>query len=143
MQLERRPAGEGDIPFLLSLRRETMDDYLKASGVSTTDEAHLVRLMHHFDCAEVLSWHGRPVGLLKLRRLPDEWQLIQIQLSRELQGQGFGRALLEALLADAAAAGAAVKLGVLKTNPAKRLYERLGFEVVGEDTHEYSMRRSA
>ncbi|RNF83588.1 GNAT family N-acetyltransferase [Montanilutibacter psychrotolerans] len=140
MRLDRRPASEGDIPFLLSLRRETMDGHLMASGGSTTEEAHLARLMYHFDCAEVLTRNGHPVGLLKLQRFPDEWQIIQIQLSRDFQGQGIGRALLEELLADAAAAGADVSLGVLKANPARRLYERLGFEVVGEDALEYRMR---
>lgn len=143
MKLDRRPATESDIPFLLSLRRETMDRHLVASGASTTDESHLARLMYHFDCSEVLVSNGNPVGLLKVRRLRDEWEIVQIQLSRHLQGQGVGRSLLERVLADAAVAHVDVKLSVLKANPAKQLYERLGFEVIGEDAHEYCMRRAA
>ncbi len=143
MQLERRLATEADIPFLLSLRRETMDVHLVASGASTTDESHLARLMYHFDCSEVLMSNGEPVGLLKVRRSPEEWEIVQIQLSSRLQGQGIGRALLAELLADAADAQVDIKLSVLKANPAKHLYERLGFEVIGEDAHEYFMRRAA
>jgi ribosomal protein S18 acetylase RimI-like enzyme len=143
MQIDRRAAREADIPFLLSLRRETMDGHLMASGESTTDEAHLARLMHHFDCAEILLSNGRPAGLFKLRRMRDAWEIVQIQLSSRFQGQGIGRLLLEELIADAAAAGADVKLSVLKANPARRLYERLGFKVIGEDAHEYCMRRAA
>ena len=143
MQLDRRPATEADIPFLLSLRRETMDVHLAASGESTTDESHVSRLMYHFDCSEVLLGNGEPVGLFKVRRLPGEWEVIQIQLISRLQGQGVGRSLLEELLAEAAGHHADIKLSVLKANPARHLYERLGFELVGEDAHEYFMRRAA
>jgi ribosomal protein S18 acetylase RimI-like enzyme len=32
---------------------------------------------------------------------------------------------------------------VLKGNPARRLYDRLGFEIVGEDETQFYMRRAA
>lgn len=142
MQLARYHATVADIPFLLSLRRETMDAYLVASGVSTTDEFHLARLMDHFDCCDVLTCDSEPVGLLKVKRSPQEWEIIQLQLSGLLQGQGIGRSLIEDVLAEAAGAGAIlVKLSVLKVNPAKKLYERLGFEAISEDAYEYYMQR--
>ena len=37
------------------------------------------------------------------------------------------------LLAEAKRIGAAVKLSVLKSNPARSLYQRLGFVIVGEN----------
>ncbi len=40
------------------------------------------------------------------------------------------------IIQDAQAAHADVALSVLKANPALRLYERLGFRVVGEDEYE-------
>ena len=143
MQLDRRPATESDIPFLLSLRRETMDSHLAASGASTSDESHVARLMYHFDCSEVLLSDGEPVGLVKVRRLPQEWEIVQIQLISRIQGQGVGGSLLEELLAEAARHHVGVKLSVLKGNPARNLYDRLGFVLVGEDAHEYFMRRAA
>ncbi|RZA29395.1 MAG: N-acetyltransferase [Lysobacteraceae bacterium] len=143
MQVDRRQATESDIPFLLALRRETMDGHLAASGADCSEQAHLARVMHHFDCAEVLTHEGSPVGLLKLRREAEAWEIVQIQLGHRLQGHGIGRALLEEVLADAAIAGVEVRLSVLKANPARRLYERLGFRTVGEDAHEYFMRRAA
>ncbi len=143
MQLEKRPATEADIPFLLSLRRETMDGHLVATGASISDEHHRDRLMYHFDCAEVLTNNDEPVGLLKVKRQPGVWEIIQIQLSSQLQGKGVGRSLLEDVIADATAAGAEVKLSVLKANPARHLYGRLGFKVIREDAHEYYMHRAA
>jgi ribosomal protein S18 acetylase RimI-like enzyme len=120
-----------------------MDAHLVASGGSTTDESHLARLMYHFDCSEVLISNDEPVGLLKVRRSPKEWEIVQIQLSGRLQGQGIGSALLTEVLADAAGAQVDIKLSVLKANPARHLYERFGFELIGENVHEYLMRRAA
>lgn len=138
-RIERQLSTQDDIPFLLSLRRETMDVHLAASGASTTDESHLARVMHHFDCAEVLVSNGDRVGLFKVLRSGREWEILQIQLHSRLQGQGLGRSLLEELMAEAAVAGVDIKLDVLKANPARRLYERLGFTRIAEDVHEFRM----
>ena len=142
MELGRRAATPEDVPFLLALRRETMESHLAASGMDTSDESHMARLMYGFEYAQILTRGNTPVGLLKLRRSPEEWEIVQLQLASQLQGQGLGRALLQEILADAAVAQAAVKLSVLKTNPARLLYERFGFKVMAEDEHEYHMRHA-
>lgn len=143
MRIEQRPATENDIPFLLSLRLATMERHLAASGASLSEDVHRDRVMYHFNCARILTCDGEPVGLLKVRRTPDEWEIVQIQLSEHLQGQGLGRALLEQVIADATAANASLRLSVLKANPARHLYERLGFRLVGEDALEYFLQRPA
>ena len=120
-----------------------MDAHLSASGASTDDDEHLARLMDRFDCAEVLLQDGVPVGLLKVSRDSAQWKLIQIQLVPELQGQGLGADLLAKIIAEADNANVTVALSVLKTNPARALYERLGFAVVGETEHEFDMLRQA
>jgi ribosomal protein S18 acetylase RimI-like enzyme len=56
------------------------------------------------------------------------------------RGQGAGTQLLAELLRMAAAHYAAVSLSVWKVNPARRLYERLGFVTVKEDTNTLTMR---
>jgi ribosomal protein S18 acetylase RimI-like enzyme len=45
------------------------------------------------------------------------------------------------LVEEAASAGRAVTLGVVKTNPALRLYERLGFRITHEDERKFYVRR--
>ncbi|HEY4583867.1 MAG TPA: GNAT family N-acetyltransferase [Lysobacter sp.] len=141
--LTSRPATEADVPFLLALRRQTMHAHLAASGADTSEAHHLERLRRDFGHARVLELDGRPVGLLKVRRASGEWEIVQIQLGPELQGKGLGRALLQQVIDEATAAGAGLRLSVLKANPARRLYERLGFVVVGEKAQEYVMRRAA
>lgn len=56
------------------------------------------------------------------------------------QGRGLGTEIVRNLLAEAAAARVPVELQVLKVNPARRLYERLGFTVFAEATIHYRMR---
>ena len=120
-----------------------MDNHLSASGMNTGNDDHLARLLYRFDCAEVLLQDGAPVGLLKLSRDSPPWKLIQIQLVPELQGQGLGADLLAQVIVEADNANVAVALSVLKTNPARALYERLGFAVIGESDHEFNMLRHA
>ncbi len=86
--MNTRPATREDIPFLLALRQQTMDAHLLASGVDTSGEYHLERVTYRFDCALILMDQGLPVGLLKVDRGPNEWEILQIQLASEMQGAG-------------------------------------------------------
>jgi ribosomal protein S18 acetylase RimI-like enzyme len=134
-----RVATDADVPFLLELRRQTMTEHLQRSGVEPSQSERIERVLANFDCAEIVMLSGTPVGLLKVVRNDDNWDLVQIQIVPEEQGAGLGRIILEKLLADADAAGASVGLSVLRANPARRLYERLGFRIVGENEHAYDM----
>ena len=122
-----RAATEDDIPFLLALRRETMSAHLAASGVDVSEADHLQRVRAAFDCASIVLHAGQPAGLLKVVRQEKEWELVQIQLAPSVQGRGWGTLLLRSVIAQARSAHVSLRLSVLKTNPAKRLYERLGF----------------
>jgi len=117
-----------------------MDPHLNATGVNMDDSDHLARLRHRFDCAKVLLHDGNPVGLLKVSRDNQDWEIIQVQLAPEHRGHGLGAKLLKQVIAEAVAAGATLTLSVLKANPARLLYERLGFVVVGQSELEYNMR---
>jgi ribosomal protein S18 acetylase RimI-like enzyme len=134
-----RPATEADVPFLLALRAQTMTRHQVASGLVPTEQAQLERVRVRYECAQIIESSGEPAGLFKVSRDGSEWQLIQIQLAPELQGQGIGERLIRDLIAEARARGATLKLHVLHPNPARRLYERLGFRVVSNGEHEYEM----
>lgn len=131
-----RAATEADIPFLLGLRRTTMTRHQLASGVAPSEDAHLQRVRVHFDCAQIVLVDGAPAGLLKVYRDGPDWELVQIQLLASMHGRGLGTRLLAPLIAEARAAGARLRLRVLRANPARRLYERMGFAVdSASDTH--------
>jgi len=138
-----RPATEADVPFLLELRRQTMSAHQLASGLVPSKEERERRVLYSFENARIVLSGGEPVGLLKVRRDGLTWELVQIQLSPSLHGKGVGTALLRALVAEARAAGASLRLSVHRANPARRLYERLGFVVVEERANFYDMELGA
>jgi predicted GNAT family acetyltransferase len=57
---------------------------------------------------------------------------MDIALLPDFRGAGLGTALLAGLFAEATAAGKTVTIHVEGFNPARRLYERLGFRQIGE-----------
>lgn len=137
--LTLRHAVEEDIPFLLDLRRQTMSGHLVASGVVSAEAEYLARVRAQYECAQVIMQGNQPVGLLKVSREGLNWEIIQVQLIPSLQGQGFGQEIIQSLVSETRREGASLRLSVLKANPARRLYERLGFTVVLEKAHAFEM----
>jgi ribosomal protein S18 acetylase RimI-like enzyme len=120
-----------------------MTQHFVASGEQVTAQAHRERVLYRYENAQVIERGGAPAGLFKVTRDAGAWQLVQIQLSPELQGKGIGQALISELIAEARAAGASLTLHVLHQNPARHLYERLGFRVFEVGAHEFGMRLEA
>ena len=75
---------------------------------------------------------GQPAGRLYLHRTADALAIMDIALLPEHRGAGIGSRLLADLVAEADAAGKLMRLHVEHDNPARRLYDRLGFTVVGD-----------
>ncbi|MBF6560110.1 MAG: GNAT family N-acetyltransferase [Candidatus Binataceae bacterium] len=83
-----------------------------------------------------------PIGAAWLRPMPPGWPLtshvdsatpeLAIAVEPAHLGRGVGALMLTRLLAGTAAIYPAVALSVRSTNPARRLYQRLGFTVVAE-----------
>ncbi len=140
--VRRRKAMAADVAPLIALRETVLAGYLRASGADASPPALLARVLEGIGDADIFERDGRVVGVLKLDRSGADWLVDQIQLAPELQGQGLGGRLIEAFVAEAHAAGHDVVLQVLKANPARRLYERLGFVVEAEDACEFHMRRA-
>ena len=137
--LSTRPATPADLPFLMRLRKLTMHEHLERAGERLDDDWHHQRVMAHFDSAHIVCLDGTPVGLFKHYRTQEEWVLVQIQLLPEYQGQGIGERLIWDLLSEARQAGLPVALSVLRGSPARRLYERLGFEETAVRGNEFDM----
>ncbi len=66
-------------------------------------------------------------------RRDDEIDLVDIALLPGARGRGIGGALIVELCREGARDGRPVRLRVERTNPALRLYRRLGFVEIGDD----------
>ena len=72
------------------------------------------------------SLDGRDVGVLCLEREEGGLFLANIEILPPFQNRGIGTRIIEDILASARRDCLPVRLQVLKVNPARRLYERLG-----------------
>jgi ribosomal protein S18 acetylase RimI-like enzyme len=139
----RRKAEQRDVPFLLQLRALALVPHELAAGIARSSAQQLDRVLAHFESAEVLELKRCPIGVVKVIREPTQWKLLQLQLLPDHQRNGIGTQVVQSVLREAKLAHVPVVLTVLKSNPASRLYERLGFKVVGEREHVYEMRVEA
>lgn len=88
---------------------------------------------------DLLLVDEKPVGHFYAQRGPDNFVLIDIALLPEQRNRGTGAIMVRQLLAEARAAGKPISAHVRKDNPAWRLWERLGFRIVGDDGVYYAI----
>ncbi|MGE0623241.1 MAG: GNAT family N-acetyltransferase [Pseudomonadales bacterium] len=140
LQVTFRDVTDADFEWLITLRQETMGPHLERSGRPLSPAEDRRRVQQDYQHIQILETDGVSIGMLKVIKTRDAWKVVQIQIVPDHQGRGIGSQVLAGLLAKAADADAPVVLSVLRVNPAKRLYERLGFRVVGEKPWAFEMR---
>jgi ribosomal protein S18 acetylase RimI-like enzyme len=138
-----RPEQVGDEAFLFEVYASTRAEELAlTSWDQATRQTFLAmqfRAMRQgyralFPSAEfgIIESAGRRSGLLVINRDAAEIRVVDIALAPEQRNRGIGTLLMRQMCAEAAEKGTAVRLNVLKNNPAARWYARLGFRKVGE-----------
>jgi ribosomal protein S18 acetylase RimI-like enzyme len=138
-----RPVTGGDLPLLRRIYASTRTEELsvvpwspaeKTAFLESQFDAQHAHYRRHYPAADflVIGRAGADVGRLYLDRWDRELRLIDIALLPEHRGQGIGTALLRDVQDEAAAAGKGVAIHVEKLNPARRLYDRLGFVPAGD-----------
>ena len=148
-----RRAWPQDVPFLKDMLRHAY--YWRATTVPESGEPPVQRYVERWgrpgDTALVAIQDFQPVGAAWYRLFEAEnpgygfvdenTPELSIAVVPSARGTGLGSALLKALMARAREDGYnAISLSVEKDNPAVALYERHGFERIGEDDGAYTMR---
>lgn len=131
-----------DADFLYQLHRATMQAYVMQTWGQWDEAWQAQYFQQHFDpsACQIVVLHEQAIGALSVVRRDTDIFLASIELLSAYQGQGIGTHLIKALLDEAQQKDVPVTLQVLKVNPARRLYERLGFSIGGETTTHYQMR---
>ena len=138
-----RPITDDDLAFLRRLYASIRADELAV--VDWTDEQKEAFVLQQFEAQhawwqenypgatfDLVLLDGEPVGRLYVDRWENEIRIVDVALLPEHRGSGLGTALLRRVFAEGDAAGKPVSIHVEMFNPARRLYERLGFEYAGE-----------
>jgi GNAT superfamily N-acetyltransferase len=97
--------------------------------------AQIARFRQRWDVAKVrsLTLDGTDIGWLQTFIQDGALFLGQLFVDKSLRGQGIATELVKGLVDEAASSSRAVTLGVVKTNPAPRLYVRLAFRATHDD----------
>jgi RimJ/RimL family protein N-acetyltransferase len=142
-----RPVAAADAAFVLRVFASTRAEELTLTGwpspqcdafVHQQATAQARHYQAHWPQAEhmVITLHragtAQDVGRLWLDRRGAAVHVLDIALLPAWRGQGLGGRVLRRLMADAAAQAQALTIYVEAGNPARRLYDRLGFRPVGD-----------
>ena len=101
-------------------------------GWNREKQEHLFQ--EHFEPARcgIIVVDGVDVGFISAVESPATMFLAGIYVCATARRHGIGTAILRDLIATAVKQNKRLTLQVLKVNPARRLYERLGFVMTGE-----------
>lgn len=130
-----RPAAPADRELLYRIKSDALAPYAVATWGPWDDALQRRRFERGFDHGrfQLVMVGGEVIGLLETSREPDHVVIRNVALVEGWRNRGVGSALLREL---ARQTPLEIRLHVLKVNPARRFYERLGFRVTG-DPEEY------
>ena len=120
-----RPASQTDLAALLGIHEATFRAMVEVR-FEWESTRQLERLLEG-GLGQVVVIGDEVVGQWLVERRPTEFYLARVMLAPAVQGKGLGTQLIRDLQAEAATEGKTVLLQVWEENPARVLYERLGF----------------
>jgi ribosomal protein S18 acetylase RimI-like enzyme len=136
-----RPATDADRDFLFAVYASTRadelalvpwDDATKHAFLAQQFDAQDVHYRRHYPRAsyDVILAGDEPAGRLYVDRGTSELHILDIALLPAFRGRGIGTTFLRDLMAEAERDGTRVLIYVEVNNPARSLYDRLGFRQV-------------
>ncbi len=141
--LETCPVSETDLPFLLKLYGTTREQELAQFG--WTDEQKRQFIKFQFEAQsrqyresypnatfDLILLDNAAIGRLYLEECQTQIRVIDIALLPQYRCQGIGSRFLRGIKQGATVLNKTVSIHVQQNNPALYLYQRLGFNKVGE-----------
>jgi ribosomal protein S18 acetylase RimI-like enzyme len=137
-----RPIVDADFDFLFELHELALGDHVRAIwGWDPAFQLDFFRKGFRRVPASIVIVDGVDSGMVCIEHLADRVYLNGIELHPRVQRRGIGAALVRHVIEEAAGRGVPATLRVFKINVgARRLYQRLGFAIVGENETHYDMR---
>jgi len=147
-----RPCEPEDAEFLYRVYASTRQEELAQVPWSDTEREAFLRMQFHAQHThyhthyadadyQIILLAGVPIGRLYVDRSATEIILMDIALLPNLRGGGIGTKLIRAVLEEADHAGIMTSLYVEQSNPAMRLYKRLGFQQIKDEGIYWRMER--
>jgi len=137
-----RPARSDDFRFAWSLYEELMKP-LTVELLGRWNESgqrQVIELALAQQDTSIIVRDDSDVGWMQVIESADSLYLGQLYVAPSWQNRGIGTAILHDLTNKARGAGKTVTLDVMKNNRSRLLYERLGFQVIGQSEYKLNLR---
>jgi len=136
-----RLANLADIEFAYEVVCKTIRPYAEQT-FGIWQEAHVRTTLENnisADVTKIIMTGAKAAGILTVQELESHVQLDQLFVLPQYQRNGIGTELVRDVLQRAKQLGVPVRLRVLRVNPARRLYDRLGFFITSEEPQRFYM----
>jgi GNAT superfamily N-acetyltransferase len=140
MPIALRPARSGDFEFCARLYFSGMEETIRRLKLDMVAQNRNLRERWNVAEVQIITSDGADVGWMQSSIKDGARYLEQIFIDAPFQSRGIGTGIINGLIDEAKLDQRPVTLGVVKTNPALRLYERLGFRITHEDDRKFYMR---
>jgi GNAT superfamily N-acetyltransferase len=142
VQLELRTAIDHDFEYCRRLYFVEMRWIIEELHLDRISQETSFRQQWNSAQVRMIALDGTDVGWLQAMTQNDEFFVAQMFVDGPFQRRGIGTEVVKRLISEANSLNLAVRLNVVRINPARRLYERLGFRVIGEDDRKFYMKRN-
>ncbi|MEO2280690.1 GNAT family N-acetyltransferase [Pseudoalteromonas pernae] len=137
-EISLRKYSNSDIPFMQQLYASTRESELAMTNFSVEEKERFIsqqftaQLAHYtqYYCADsfhIIELNNQPIGRLFVDYWENEIRIVDIALMPQYRNSGIGTYYFEKLFAQARELNQPISIHVEHSNPAKKLYERLGF----------------
>ncbi len=137
-----RRAEPEDFEFYKNLHHEVLKDYVTPIwGWDAVLQDQMVKDEFDFENTQIIQVNNQDVGVVIVKNRENEFFISQLWILPAYQRKKIGTRIVKNVTETAQKHRLPVRLHVLKTNPARSLYERLGFIEDGEDEGGFFMRK--
>lgn len=141
LNMEFRKCKYSDADYILKLKELCIKWYIEIIYGWNTEvqrEKTIHELQKHKDDMRILIKDGKDIGVTTFYEENNQYVVGLVMIHPEYKGEGLGSKIIKEYIDLAKKSNKKIKIKVYKENPAKRLYERLGFKIYNEDdTHLY------
>ena len=139
-----REVTEQDYDFIYQLKKDAYIKYVEMNFGEWKEEvqkALFKAFMEKFkEGMYIITFQGKDIGFYNACENDYMYEIGNICIVPEYQNRGIGTAILQNVLAEHT--DKEIHLQYFKQNPVGRLYERLGFERIGETPYHYQMKKA-
>ena len=150
--IQLRPVEEKDAEFIEAVYRTTREaelnltnwsEYQKIAFINMQSTAQLTEYKTKFPGVrfQVIIYNKKDAGRFFTCETENDIRLLDITILPEFTGQGIGTNLLHRLIQRSNKVQKKISLHVIASNPALKLYQRLGFVFIKNDGFYYYMER--